>query len=251
MRDSHKDISASSSQGDIIPKTSLGTASISAWTFAQEYVIEEEVPSIDRSCRRQCQRRLKTPRTELAQVPGRHFSITAPVSAKVPQAGGGGGTWRNRCRGWSCRRSRHIVVRVSTSSCRESPAVDSVRLAARLVTASLEQSELDGTAERTMRVGDCSESMCSRTCLAMSMYRAVLAGCPAWGRVSRTSPAINCGQATHCQRAPFRTSIDDDNVFAAQSLRPDVYSASSQLATGHLRTCFVSPSVAFAETSPE
>lgn len=43
--------SHSSSQGEVIPKAWLGTASFSAWTFAQEDVIEEEIPSIDRSCR--------------------------------------------------------------------------------------------------------------------------------------------------------------------------------------------------------
>lgn len=113
--------------------------------------------------------------------------MTAPASAEVPRAAGSGGTWRKTCRGWSCKRSRHIVLRVSASSCRVRAAADSDELAGRLVTASLEQFELDEIAERTMRVGDCSESMCSRTCLAMSMYRAVLAGYPAWGRMSGTS----------------------------------------------------------------
>ena len=127
------------------------------------------------------------------------------------------------------------MLRVSTSSCRESAAVEPVELAGRLVTASFEQFELEGTAERTMRVGDCSESMCSRTCLAMSIYRAVLAGCPDMGKMSGTSPAINCGQATHCQRAPLRASIDDDKVFVTQAFGPDVCRGSSQQAKRHLR----------------
>lgn len=42
------------------------------------------------------------------------------------------------------------------------------------------------------------------------------------------------GPATHCQRAPFQASVDDNNVFTTQAFGPDVYSGSSQQPKGHL-----------------
>ena len=77
----------------------LGTASFQLGLDAQEYVIEEEVPGVDRSCERQRERTFRPSESGGAAIPGRQFSMTVPVSAKVPQIGGRGGTWSNICRG--------------------------------------------------------------------------------------------------------------------------------------------------------